>query len=59
MRTQVADPPKPPARPAPLSAEDRAIIEQLELLEQLGLLENWDAEQELAAPEADAAGDAP
>jgi hypothetical protein len=58
MRTQAARPATAPP-PAPLSAEDRAIVEQLELLEQLGLLENWDGEQELALPEPADAGEKP
>ena len=49
-RAQESTPPAPAAAPRPLSAEDRALLRDLDLLMELELLRDWDPEADLPIP---------
>ena len=52
MRAQAQTKPAPVRAPKPLSAEDQAILESLDLLQEMELLETWEPADEPAIPAA-------
>jgi hypothetical protein len=54
MRAQAPAKPAPSTSPQPLSAEDLAVVQSLDLLEALDLLKTWGADAALQLPEAEA-----